>query len=63
MNIEEFITKLGKIAGLRGMVFGTVYGGEICAYHAKLVDVETGEIYWSVYGEGCSLDSLVNIFR
>ncbi|MCG2726173.1 MAG: CsgG/HfaB family protein [Elusimicrobia bacterium] len=57
------ITELGKIAGLRGIVFGTIYGGEICAYHAKLVDVETGEVYWSAYGEDCSLDSLSNIFR
>ncbi|OGR69109.1 MAG: hypothetical protein A2081_06285 [Elusimicrobia bacterium GWC2_61_19] len=59
----EDIIKLGKIAGLRGIVFGTVYGGEVCAYQAKLVDVETGELYWSAYGEDCQLDQLAGLIK
>lgn len=59
----EDIIKMGKLAGLRGIVFGSVYGGEVCAYHAKLVDVETGELYWSAYGEDCSLDQLSGLIK
>lgn len=57
------IAEIGKIAGLQGIVFGTVYGGTVCAYHAKLVNVETGELYWSAYGEDCSLEQLSTIFK
>jgi curli biogenesis system outer membrane secretion channel CsgG len=50
------MARLGKIAGLRAVLMGTAYGGQVCAYHMKLVDVETGELYWSAYGEDCRLD-------
>ncbi len=50
------MAQLGKIAGLRAVLMGTASGGQVCAYHVKLVDVETGELYWSAYGEDCRLD-------
>jgi len=50
------MAQLGKLAGLRAVLMGTAYGGQVCAYHAKLVDIETGELYWSAYGEDCRLD-------
>ncbi len=48
---QEDMVKLGEIAGIQGMVFGSAYGQpEKFGYSAKLVDVESGELYWSVYG-------------
>ena len=55
------MAQLGKIAGLRAIVMGTVSGKQICAYHAKLVDVETGELYWSAYGEDCRMDQFTDL--
>ncbi|HAF94965.1 MAG: hypothetical protein A2X34_01935 [Elusimicrobia bacterium GWC2_51_8] len=55
------MAQLGKIAGLRAVLMGTAYGGQVCAYHVKLVDVETGELYWSAYGEDCRLDQFSNL--
>jgi hypothetical protein len=57
------MVRLGKIAGLKGIVFGSIYGSDICAYHAKLVDVESGELYWSVFGEDCSLDDVSSLLK
>ena len=61
MTSVQDMTQLGKIAGLRAVVMGTASGGQICAYHAKLVDVETGELYWSAYGEDCRMDQFSDI--
>ena len=55
------MAQLGKIAGLRAVVMGTASGGQVCAYHVKLVDVETGELYWSAYGEDCRLDQFSDL--
>jgi curli biogenesis system outer membrane secretion channel CsgG len=57
------MARLGKIAGLRAVLLGTAYGGQACAYHAKLVDVETGELYWSAYGEDCRLDQFSDLVK
>lgn len=57
------MAQLGKIAGLRAIVMGTVSGKQICAYHTKLVDVETGELYWSAYGEDCRMDQFSNLIE
>lgn len=57
------MAQLGRVAGLRAVLLGTAYGGQVCAYHMKLVDVETGELYWSAYGEDCRLDELASFFR
>jgi len=57
------MAQLGKIAGLRAVLLGTAYGGQVCAYHMKLVDVETGELYWSAYGEDCRLGELSGFFK
>ena len=57
------MAQLGRIAGLRAVLLGTAYGGQVCAYHLKLVDVETGELYWSAYGEDCRLDELSALFK
>lgn len=55
------MAQLGRIAGLRAVLMGTAYGGQVCAYHVKLVDVETGELYWSAYGEDCRLDQFSDL--
>lgn len=57
------MAQLGKLAGLRAVLMGTVYGGQVCAYHAKLVDVETGELYWSAYGEDCRMDQFTDLIE
>lgn len=57
------MAKLGKIAGLRASVMGTASGGQVCAYHAKLVDVETGELYWSAHGEDCQMDQFAGLVK
>ena len=59
----EDLARLGKVAGLKGIVFGEVYGRSVCAYGAKLVDAESGELYWSAYGEDCPLDDLSAMLR
>ncbi len=59
----EDMAKLGQVAGLQGVVLGTVYGGQICAYHAKLVNAETGELYWSAFGEDCALSEVSALLR
>ncbi|MBI4802427.1 MAG: hypothetical protein HY796_07885 [Elusimicrobia bacterium] len=54
----EDMARLGKIAGLQGLVMGSVYGDPACAYSVKLADSQTGELYWSAYGEDCSASGL-----
>lgn len=55
------MAQLGKIAGLRAIIMGTASGRQVCAYHTKLVDVETGELYWSAYGEDCRMDQFSDL--
>ena len=57
------MARLGKIAGLRAVLVGTASGGQVCAYHAKLADVESGELYWSAYGEDCRLNRFVDLIE
>lgn len=48
---QEDMAKLGEIVGIKGIVFGAGYGQpDKYGYSAKLVDVESGELYWSAYG-------------
>ena len=53
---------LGKVAGLNAVAMGNVSGGAVCAYNVKLVDIETGELYWSGYGEDCQMSKLSGLF-
>jgi curli biogenesis system outer membrane secretion channel CsgG len=55
---QDDMIKLGKIAGLHGLIMGSIYGDPSCAYSIKLVDTQTGELYWSAYGEDCSASGL-----
>ncbi len=57
------MARLGKLAGLKAVLMGTAYGGQVCAYHAKLVDVETGELYWSAYGEDCRMEQFRELLK
>jgi hypothetical protein len=62
----EDMAKLGKIAGIQALAFGTVEimqlpdkaAPPLCAYAARLANVGTGELYWSLYGRGCRLSRL-----
>lgn len=54
----EDMIALGKIAGIDGLVFGAVYGEPACAYSLRLTDIQTGEIYWSGFGESCEVKGL-----
>jgi hypothetical protein len=57
----EDMAQLGKIAGLQGLLMGVIYGNPVCAFSAKLVDAQTGEIYWSTFGESCELDEFTQV--
>ncbi|MBI4677527.1 MAG: hypothetical protein HY748_08090 [Elusimicrobia bacterium] len=49
------LPRMGRLAGVDAVLFGSIYGSPICAYSAKLADAQTGELYWSAFGESCSL--------
>ena len=55
------MVELGKIAGIGGMVMGTIYSDPVCAYGVRLADIQTGEILWSAYGEDCELGGFTKL--
>ncbi|MBI4669657.1 MAG: hypothetical protein HY747_10845 [Elusimicrobia bacterium] len=57
------IIRIGKIGGLQGLVLGVAYGDPMCAYSLKLCHVETGEVYWSAYGDDCTPSHLTDIVK